>query len=211
MNEPKLTDQPHQRRGIPREILAAILIVALAIGAAVVLSGRPARSGRSSAESPDPASFQQPTTSAGNGPALAVGEKAPDFTLKALDGQDVTLSALQGQPVLINFWASWCAPCRVEMPDLVRAYEAHKANGFVVLAINMTFQDSLADAQSFAKEFHMTFPVLLDETGEVARDRYRLRGLPMSFFVDRNGIIVRRQIGAMSSKQIGTFVGEIMQ
>lgn len=211
MNEPNRTDQPHERRGIPREMLAVMLIVALAIGAAVVLSGRPTGSGRSSAESPDPASFRQPTVSARSGQALTVGETAPDFTLKALGGQDVTLSSLQGHPVLINFWASWCAPCRVEMPDLVRTYEAHKADGLVILAINTTFQDSVPDAQAFAKEFNMIFPVLLDETGAVARDRYRLRGLPVSFFVDRQGIIVRRQIGAMSSKQIDTFVGEIVQ
>lgn len=74
------------------------------------------------------------------------------------------------------------------MPDLVRLYKAHKADGVVVLAINMTFQDSVSDVQAFVKEFNMTFPVLLDETGAVAHGQYRVRGLPMTFFVDRKGI-----------------------
>ena len=75
----------------------------------------------------------------------------------------------------------------------------------------MTFEDSLPEAQAFAKEFHMPFPVLLEDTGAVARDAYRLPVLPMSFFVDRKGVIVHRQIGAMNGKQIETFVGQILK
>jgi cytochrome c biogenesis protein CcmG, thiol:disulfide interchange protein DsbE len=97
------------------------------------------------------------------------------------------------------------------MPEIVRAYEDHKPDGLVVLAINMTFEDSLPEAQAFVKEFHMPFPVLLDDTGAVARDAYRLPVLPMSFFIDRKGVIIHRQIGAMNSKQINTFVGEILK
>jgi peroxiredoxin len=140
-----------------------------------------------------------------------VGQRAPDFTLKTLDGGMVTLSDLQGKPVLLNFWASWCPPCRAEMPDLVRVYEVRKADNLVVLAINLTYQDTIPDAQAFVKEFKMPFPVLLDATGSVARDQYGLRGLPMSFFVDRHGVIVRRQIGAMTGPQINVFVQEMLQ
>jgi len=113
--------------------------------------------------------------------------------------------------VLINFWASWCPPCRLEMPDLVRAYEAHKAEGFVVLGVNLTFQDSLPDVQAFVDEFQMTFPVLLDEQGDVTENLYRLRGLPLSVFVNPDGIIARVQIGAMTRTQIDEFVGEILK
>ena len=143
-------------------------------------------------------------------PAPVAGAPAPDFSLKSLDGQTITLSQLKGHPVLINFWASWCPPCRLEMPDLVRAYEAHRAEGFVLLGINVTSQDSLPDVKAFVKEFSMTFPVLLDEDATV-ETLYRLRGLPLSVFVDRQGVISRLNIGAMSAGQIGGYTGEILK
>jgi len=150
---------------------------------------------------------------AGVNSALApvAGAPAPDFTLKTLDGGEVSLAQFRGQPVLINFWASWCPPCRLEMPDLVRVYEAHKAEGFVILGINLTFQDSLPDIQAFVQEFGMTFPVLLDEKGEVTQRLYRLQGLPLSVFVNRDGDIARIQIGAMTGAQIDEFVREILK
>ena len=211
MSEQNPAEPMHERHGIPRALRLAVLVIALVAlltGAGVLLAGRLAGSG-----SPFPAAFapQRPASLAGSGALPLEGQPAPDFTLKTLDGSTVTLSKLQGHPVLINFWASWCTPCRAEMPEIVRVYEAHKADGLVVLAINMTFQDSLPEAQAFAKEFHMPFPVLLDDTGAVARDAYRVPVLPMCFFVDRKGVIVHRQIGAMNGKQIDTLVGEILK
>lgn len=144
-------------------------------------------------------------------PAPVTGAPAPDFTLESLTGETVTLSQFLGQPVLINFWASWCPPCRLEMPDLVGAYEAHKSEGFVLLGVNLTYQDSLPDVQAFVDEFNMTFPVLLDEDGHVTDDLYRLRGLPLSVFVNREGVITRAHIGALTASQIETYVGEILQ
>jgi thiol-disulfide isomerase/thioredoxin len=138
------------------------------------------------------------------------GAPAPDFTLKTLDGSQLSLSQFRGQPVLINIWASWCPPCRLEMPELVRAYEAHQSEGFIILAIDLTFQDAIPDVEAFVDEFNMTFPVLLDETGEVTMGLYRLRGLPTSVFVGRDGRIKRVHIGAMTGEQIEAFVAEIM-
>jgi cytochrome c biogenesis protein CcmG, thiol:disulfide interchange protein DsbE len=213
MSEPNPTESVQERHSIPRALRLAVLVVAvvtLMASAGVVLAGWLAGSGSAL---PDLAAFapQQPSGPVGSGALPLDGQPAPDFTLKTLDDSTVTLSKLQGHPVLINFWASWCEPCRAEMPEIVRAAETHKADGLIVLAINATFQDSLPEVQAFVKEFHMPFPVLLDDTGAVARDAYGVRVLPMSFFVDRTGVVVHRQIGAMNGKQIDTFVGEILK
>lgn len=140
----------------------------------------------------------------------AVGQPAPDFTLPTLGGDTVSLSDYRGRPVLMNFWATWCAPCRQEMPELVRAYNEHQDEGFVVLAVDLTDQDSLEDVRAFVAEFEMPFPVLLDETGAVYNELYRLLGLPMSVFVDQEGVITRIHIGIMTSQQVDEFVEEIL-
>lgn len=141
---------------------------------------------------------------------IQVGQSAPDFTLRTLDGSETTLSDFRDQAVLINFWATWCEPCRIEMPEIVRAYETHSDAGFTVLAVNLTDQDAFEDIQAFVEEFDMTFPVLLDSNGEVSR-LYGLLGLPMSIFIDREGKIARIYIGLMSGEQIDEFVGEILE
>lgn len=140
-----------------------------------------------------------------------VGKQAPDFTLPTLDGKEVNLSQFQGQPVLINFWATWCVPCRQEMPELVRVYEAHKKEGLVVLGLNLTYSDSIPDVNVFISEFNMTFPVLLDKDGVVAEKLFQIRGVPTSIFINRDGTIERVQIGLMSAEQVDEFVAEILR
>ena len=173
--------------------------------------GRTTSAPISSARQTPPFATLQSRSGVSSAPVPAVGVSAPDFTLKTLDGSQVSLSQFRGQPVLINFWASWCPPCRQEMPELVRAYEYHKADGFVILGIDLTFLDSISDVQVFVKEFKMTFPVLLDEAGEVTNNLYNPLGLPTSIFVDRKGTITRIQIGAMTGQQIDEFVGELLK
>ncbi len=143
--------------------------------------------------------------------SLVVGKQAPDFTLPMLNGTEVSLSQFRGQPVLINFWASWCLPCREEMPELVRAYESHKAEGLMILGLNLTYSDSVPDAQAFAEEFHITFPVLLDEDGSVVERLYQVPGIPTSIFINQDGTVERIQVGQMSGKQIEQFVREILK
>jgi thiol-disulfide isomerase/thioredoxin len=121
--------------------------------------------------------------------AQSPGNAAPSLSLKTLDGAVVSLSDYAGHPVLINFWASWCKPCRVEMPLLISAHEAHQEVGLVVLAINLTDQErSTRDVQGFQTEFQIPFPVLLDKKGK-ARELYRLRGVPTSVFVGSDGVV----------------------
>jgi cytochrome c biogenesis protein CcmG/thiol:disulfide interchange protein DsbE len=120
----------------------------------------------------------------------AIGEPAPDFLL-SVPGSDqpVRLSDLRGQPVLVNFWATWCTPCRTEMPDLQAAYDTE---GVIVLAVNS--QESEAAVVSFMDEFGLTFPAALDLDGSV-REHYGVIGLPATFFIDADGILRARNFG----------------
>jgi len=128
------------------------------------------------------------------GAAPAVGFKAPDFTLGTLDGGQVRLSDLRGQAVLLNLWASWCGPCRAEMPAMQRVYEEYRDDGFVVLAVNATNQDRISAAAAFVDELGLTYPIGLDLDGAVSR-LYGLQALPSSFFIDWDGVIREVIIG----------------
>ena len=126
-----------------------------------------------------------------------VGSLAPDFTLATLDGGVVTLSKLRGRPVLINFWASWCTACRAEAPELQQLHTEYQEQGLVILGINVTPQDTLANAQAYIDEFKITFPIPMDEQGKVTQ-AYRVPGLPTSFFIDPKGIIRNVIMGQIS-------------
>jgi len=150
-------------------------------------------------------------TTGGLTPSPRVGFTAPDFTLELLGGGQVSLSELRGQAVVVNLWASWCPPCRAEMPALQRVYEANRARGLEILAVNTTFQDTQAGAAAFVREFGLTFPIPLDRTGEVSRS-YLLRALPTTFFIDRGGVIRKVVLGGpMSETTIQTTVEEVLR
>jgi thiol-disulfide isomerase/thioredoxin len=121
-------------------------------------------------------------------PNPQVGFAAPDFALDTLDGQSMKLSGLRGQPVLVNLWASWCPPCRAEMPALDAVYRKYRDAGFVVVAVNTTYQDTETDARAFVQRLGLSFPILLDRDGTTSQ-RYKLQGLPTSYFVGRDGVI----------------------
>ena len=141
--------------------------------------------------------------------AQAVGSPAPDFTLKTLAGGTANLSDYRGRPVFLNFWASWCKPCRGEMSDIIAAYDAHKDQRLQVLAINLTDQEHLSDARRFVDELHMPFPVLLDHKGKV-RKSYALRGVPTSVFIDADGIVRLVNPGPITSETIQRGLAEIL-
>lgn len=135
------------------------------------------------------------------GTAPDVGFQAPDFSLTTLDGRSVSLSDWRGQVVLLNFWATWCVPCRAEMPQIQAAYQAYRDRNFVVLSINV--KEDEQEVAQFAEAFHLTMPVLLDHDGSTAR-RYRVRGLPTSFLVDPEGVIREVRVGEINHAYIET-------
>ena len=144
-------------------------------------------------------------------PAPQKGFLAPNFTLETLDGETVTLSDLRGQAVVVNLWATWCPPCRAEMPALQKVYVEYKERGLVILAVNSTVQDERQAIPAFIAEYGLTFPVLLDVNNEAGR-LYQLRSLPSTFFIRRDGIIHEVVIGGpMAEALLRTRIEEILK
>ena len=128
-----------------------------------------------------------------------VGAPLADFRLPDLQGRQVSLSEQRGKVVIVNFWATWCVPCRAEMPEIVRAYERYESSGLTVLAINL--QEDPPEVESFVRQYATSFPVLLDRDGQVARV-YHLRGVPATYIVDREGKTAAIQLGPMTAELI---------
>ncbi|MDO8752718.1 MAG: TlpA disulfide reductase family protein [Anaerolineales bacterium] len=150
-------------------------------------------------------------STSGKTPAPQAGFPAPDFILRTPTGETYTLSELKGQAVLVNFWATWCPPCRSEMPAIQKMYEEYKDQGFIVLAVDMTYQDDPFAVVPFTEEYGLTFPILLDETGDASK-AYQIRSLPSSYFINRFGIITEVVIGGpMSEALIRTRIEESLK
>jgi len=132
---------------------------------------------------------------------------APEFVLQTPEGRTVKLSDYRGQVVLLNTWATWCPPCRTEMPDLETYYRDHQADGFVVLAVNN--QESATTVNAFLAEQDFTFPVLLDPDGLVT-ERYRVMGLPTSFVIDREGTVRSVWTGQLSPERLKQLVDPLL-
>ena len=127
-----------------------------------------------------------------------VGAPAPEIALKNLQGQEVRLSDLHGKVVLVNFWATWCKPCKEEMPAMQASYERLRDQGFVVLAVN-----ELEDVEKVAEHIKThghTFLVVMDHNNGVA-NRYGVVGLPASFLIDRQGIVREHIFGSLLTEQ----------
>ena len=120
------------------------------------------------------------------GASVKVAETAPDFTLKTLHGPNLRLEEYRGQVVLINFWASWCGPCRQEMPILDRLHQRYEDTGFAVLGVNV--EGEVGPAQKIVDKTNVTFPVLIDE-GQVVSELYELEAMPSTVVIDRNGMV----------------------
>ena len=131
---------------------------------------------------------------------------AANFTLPDLAGNNVSLSDFKGKPVYINFFATWCPPCRGEMPDIEKMYQKYKDRGLVVLAIDLN--EDKATVQSFISQAGYTFKVLLDQNGVTSSD-YNTSSIPVSVFVDKNGGIIATRVGSLTEAEMEGYIAKL--
>lgn len=141
---------------------------------------------------------------------VAVGQPAPPLALPDLAGQIVTLNAYQGRPVIVNFWATWCAPCREEMPLLQQVHNAHQRAGLIVLGISQDTADRLASVRTYWTQSGWTFPSLLDPDGAVAQ-RYQVFLIPSTIFINAQGVVAAIHHGPINATQIEQYLAKILQ
>jgi peroxiredoxin len=137
---------------------------------------------------------------------LKVGDYAPDFSLVDLDGEKHQLSEYIGQGVFLNFWGTWCAPCKKEMPAMGRQYEVYKDQGVQILAVNIAESD--LKVRTFAEQYGMTFPTLIDTTKSVMQ-AYNVKPLPTTLLINPEGKIVKIITGEMSEDDIKGYMEQI--
>jgi cytochrome c biogenesis protein CcmG/thiol:disulfide interchange protein DsbE len=137
-----------------------------------------------------------------------LGREAPNFTLELFDGNTLTLSDLRGQPVVVNFWASWCPSCREEAPDLEKVWRDYKDQGVAFVGVDVS--DTRQDALDYIKEFDITYSNGPDP-GKKIYDAYGVTGFPETFFVSRQGIVVRKFVGPLDQQTLASFVEDLLQ
>lgn len=189
-----------------RPLLLAGGFVALGLAAAVMLLGGSSGDGPQAAGLQSIPAYSDETTVADAGafPALLeAGQPAPNFELLAAAGDSVSLADYAGRPVLLNFWATWCPPCRLEMPDLEQASRDYADDGLVVLAINQG--ETAKQVTSFAEELGLTFPMLVDQDGRVGTV-YGAEYLPTSYFIDAEGTVTAVHRGSLTRSQLDEYL-----
>ena len=134
-------------------------------------------------------------------PAPEIGYPAPDFTLLDLEGNQITLSEFRGKTVFINFWATWCPPCRAEMPEIEAVYQEYKDKDVEVIGVDIV--ETKDEVRQFVQQYGYSWTFVLDTTGEVATT-YNIAAIPTSFFIDKEGIIRVVNIGAMTKRAMET-------
>lgn len=139
--------------------------------------------------------------------APEVGHPAPSFTLSGLAGSHLALSSLRGKVVLLNFWATWCKPCKSELPRLSAWYHRLYGHGFTVIGIDE--QESRSDVAGYIRQLHVPYPVVLDANGDIAA-RYNIQGTPSSLLLDRHGIITETHLGPIDDAYLSTHVAPLV-
>jgi peroxiredoxin len=141
------------------------------------------------------------TAIAANTSGLAPGILAPSFTLTDLDGEEVKMEDYRGKKLVLNFWATWCAPCKAEMPAMEKLYQNYSGK-FEILAVNL---DPVNDVAGFANKNDLSFPILLDENKSV-QNQYSVLSIPTTYIIDAKGIIVNKHIGSMTYEQLEEYI-----
>lgn len=213
MNEsaPPPDERPWRRREYsgPASTLGLAALIVLAVGvAAWYLEIADDGPGGDSASPYGIVGLPEDLNPTGESPAARVGRAAPNFRLRGLDGADHELADYRGKVVVLNFWASWCGPCRDETPVLQAFSESAAAEGVVVVGVNQ--QEQEATARGFADEFGVQYPVLLDSAGSVS-EGYRVgRGLPVTFVVDRTGVVRAVHLSSVERAQLEESVRAVL-
>jgi peroxiredoxin len=138
---------------------------------------------------------------------VAVGETAPNFILKDLEGNEIELVELRGKGVFLNFWATTCPPCRDEMPYMENSYQKYQDEGVEVLAVN--FDEQRLRIEKFITGIGLSFPILLDPGSQVSQ-LYGVRALPATFLIDENGLVIERRIGALTEEMVEDYLQQIV-
>ncbi|OFW66471.1 MAG: hypothetical protein A2Z12_05445 [Actinobacteria bacterium RBG_16_68_21] len=187
-------DRPLRRRSRRWPLGALTLIAAIVVGVGILVFG-------GSDDSPTPTSIP-----ALGGFEVPTGDAAPDFIIDLLDGTRFVLAdeLAAGRPVILNLWASWCTPCREEMPELDAAAAANPAVSFIGIAVD----DDPTAAEEFAADIGVSYPLAIDEPGSVAR-KYPSPGLPTTFFISTDGRIVRVLYGGLTREQVSAAISEV--
>jgi cytochrome c biogenesis protein CcmG/thiol:disulfide interchange protein DsbE len=200
-----MSHSPHPKRSNLAGILVLALVIVLLAGALLVrLVGTDGATLETGAGAQAGETTTDESRSAQSLPRE--GYTAPDFTLEGLDGQPVSLSDWRGRPVLINFWATWCGPCEVEMPTIQAAFQAHQGEGFVVLAVAV--DDSAQNVRRFFEKYELTLQPLLDD-GTASR-AYQVFGLPTSYFLAGDGEIVAVHTGLLTERKIEEYLARAL-
>lgn len=194
-----------RRRSFLRSWVYPLVVIAIIVGVIWYIEYRPDGARSPTGELYGPVDLPVELVPEGAKVSADEGALAPDFLLEQLDGPDLRLSDFRGQPVVLNFWATWCAPCRKEMPQFVRAYDKYKDDGLVIIGLNL--QEGRTIAQDFADDFGMDFPIVIDRDGEM-RGRYHNLPLPATYFIDRDGVIKSFFWGQFIDERDGTDVAD---
>ncbi|HZR13430.1 MAG TPA: redoxin domain-containing protein [Acidimicrobiia bacterium] len=187
-----------RRRGVLIGAMALVVLLAVAGILAVAVTS----SSGSSTKQVDPRVTQMTLPG-----AISGGTAAPNFRLTTLDGKTISLRQFAGHPVVVNFWASWCYPCRQEFPLLRSAYARHHKDGLVMIGV--VSQDIPSDARQFVEQEHASWPMAVDGD-RAAQTAYGVRGLPQTMFIRRDGTIARRELSQLTSATLQTGLSLIL-
>jgi len=190
--------------------LFSIAIIVLAVAFVIVSMLKPSTSEKSkNIDSNQDDTATSEISKIGGSTIPQEGQPAPDFELVTLEGETVKLSDYKGKKVILNFWATWCPPCKAEMPHMQEFYEKNKEQGIEILAVNLTNLDNgKTDIKKFVEDYELTFTIPLDEEGVVGM-QYQSFTIPTSYIIDTSGVISKKIVGPMNEEMMSTLTKDI--